>query len=154
MSESRKRSEVGRGGRVTAYSRAQARADLAAVYARVPALICKGRCADACTRIDASEIERQILRDRGIELPPSVRHPQHLALIAQGEVGRCPALGPLNTCTVYEDRPLVCRSFGTWRTSACEHGCVASRMIEVAEFGELVSEIESISQRWITAGRP
>lgn len=130
------------------------RAELDAIYARIPAVTCKGLCADTCTRIDASELERQLVADRGIELPPRVRHQLHLKLIASGHVGQCPALGPLNNCTVYTDRPLICRSFGTWRTSACEHGCIADRFVEAAEVFELAAAVEDVSERWIKAGRP
>lgn len=135
-------------------TRADFRAELEAIYTRIPGVACKGLCYDTCTRIDMSELERQLITDRGVQMPPPVRHQLHLQLIAAGHAGRCPALGPLNNCTVYPDRPLICRSFGTWRTSACEHGCLADRFVEAAEFFAVAAAVEDVSQRWIEAGRP
>ncbi len=136
------------------YTREQAVADLHAVYAKLPAVHCKGRCHDSCTVVPASELERQLIAEAGRPLGPAVSHRVHLQLIAAGTPQRCPNLGPLNTCTVYEQRPLTCRSFGSWRTSACEHGCYADRMIEHHELMAWAAEVEAISARWVKAGRP
>lgn len=148
------------------YTREQALADLAAVYARLPGLLCKGRCADACTVIDGSELERTLLAEAGRPLPPRMTHRQHLELIAAGRGPRCPALGPLRTCTVYEVRPMICRLFGLIgklraddppdpkAALACDHGCVPERWLTEAEGFELLAAADEISARWVRAGRP
>ena len=136
------------------FTREQARAQLHAVYAALPAVHCKGRCHDSCSTVDATPLERALVADAGVDLPPGVPHLQHLALIASGVHLRCPALGPLHNCTVYADRPLLCRSFGAMRTEACEHGCYADRFLEVAELAEVMARVWAVSDRWEAAGRP
>lgn len=139
---------------VSTYTRERALADLQAIYDELPAVQCKGRCADACTVIDATELERAVIAEAGHALGPRIPHRIHLQMIEAGNHQRCPNLGPVNNCLVYERRPLVCRSFGSWRTSACEHGCYADRMIEQIEFARWQTRIEAISARWVKAGRP
>lgn len=138
----------------TSYTRVQALADLQAVYDQLPAVHCKGRCADACTVAPASELERHLVAEVGRPLRPHMPHRVHLQLINAGVHQRCPNLGPVNNCLVYERRPLICRSFGSWRTSACEHGCLADRMVEQDEVFAWAKRIEEISARWEAAGRP
>lgn len=144
---------------------ALARAELDRLYAMLPALECKGRCHDSCTAIDCSELERRRLAERGIELPNISPRLQLRLIMAKGEVTRCPALGPLNTCTVYDIRPMICRAFGlTMDPRApgqfadfrgpmmCDYGCVPDATISPGELNRLLSEIERIS-RMVTGVR-
>lgn len=135
------------------YTWEQARANLHGVYARLPQVHCKGLCADACTNVAAAPLERALVAAAGVELPPALSHRRHLELIAAGQHQRCPALGPLNTCTVHAERPLLCRSFGTLRLNACEHGCW-SRFIEYEQLATLMQAVRDVSDRWERAGRP
>lgn len=135
-------------------TRQQFRDELQAIYARVPGILCKGRCADSCTRIDATSLERALLAELDVELPPHIPHQRHLELIAQGDAGRCPGLSPLNTCSVYADRPLLCRTYGTQAHHICEHGCMPDRFVGMPELAHLVRAAEDVSRRWIQAGRP
>lgn len=137
-----------------AYTREQAVEDLLAVYAEVPSVLCKGRCADACTVIDATPLERALVAERGPVLPPAISHRVHLQLIDEGQGPRCPALGPIGNCTVYDVRPLICRIHGTWRLSACEHRCHADRYLSTADISALQRKVTAISDRWERAGRP
>jgi uncharacterized protein len=135
-------------------TRAGFRERLHVLYGRLPALHCKGACWDSCSTTDGTALERALVADAGVALPPGVPHHLHLALIASGVHLRCPALGPLHNCTVYDERPLLCRSFGLMRAGACEHGCWAERFIELAELAELAEEIHALSREWEQAGRP
>lgn len=147
------------------YTRAQALADLAAIYAELPGLLCKGRCADTCTVVDGSVLERTLLAERGRPLPPRMSLAEAEALIASG-AARCPALGPLGNCTVYDVRPMVCRLFGligkatadgpVQRTAAmaCDHGCDPERWLTQAEGFALLRRVDEVSDRWDAAGRP
>lgn len=135
--------------------RERALAELEQLYASLPAIECKGRCHDACTVIDASELERERIQARGVELPPGMSHTRHLKLIDQGKAPRCPALGPLNTCTVYDVRPMICRAFGmtldprTGRGLMCEHGCIPDGTISPQDLSRALIQIEELS-RWAT----
>lgn len=137
-------------------TRAEARAMLDALYAQLPAVECKGLCHDACTAIDASELERERLRERGVELPATSATHRYQEILATGVVPRCPALGPLNTCRVYDVRPFVCRAFGAvydptlvnpahTQPMMCDHGCIPDGTITVAELTRILVEIEVLS---------
>lgn len=136
-------------------SRAEAIAALEDLYAQLPALECKGLCFDSCTAVDASQLERERMRERGVELPMALAHHRLQALIAAGRMPRCPALGPLNTCTVYEVRPFTCRAFGTVRDPAdtlaqgpmmCDHGCIPDGTFGFGQFARALREIEELSR--------
>ncbi|GJF04989.1 hypothetical protein PSD17_39420 [Pseudonocardia sp. D17] len=137
------------------------------LYGQLPAIECKGLCHDTCTSIDASELERRRIAAAGVNLPdePAADRVARLRPDAHGLVDvararpedrRCPALGPLNNCTVYEVRPFVCRAFGLVHQREnplphtgpmmCDHGCIPDGTISLAEFGRIVVAIERLSQ--------
>lgn len=128
-------------------SRDEALAVLDDLYAQLPALECKGMCHDSCTVIDASELERERLRQHGVDIGASPSHRRVLELIATGVEPRCPALGPLNTCRVYAVRPFICRAFGVAEGLLCEHGCVPDKIVPYGEVLRLLAEIEKLSKR-------
>lgn len=136
-------------------ARERALAQLDRLYARLDeaGLRCRGLCHDACTVIDASELERERIRARGVELGPPVGHRRHLELIAAGQHQRCPALGPLNTCTVYEVRPLICRLFGVAEGLFCEHGCVPEQALTKSAAHRLLIEVAELSRSVTGRGR-
>ncbi|MGY0232793.1 YkgJ family cysteine cluster protein [Longispora urticae] len=81
------------------------------IYDQVPTSHCKGLCHETCNNIPAQAIETErIFKKHGIQLQP---------------MGQCPALTEDKKCGVYEDRPLVCRLWGssTYDTLRCPHGC-------------------------------
>lgn len=128
-------------------TREEAYAELDALYAQLDvALECKGLCADACTYIDASQLERDRIAARGVQLPPPVSHRKHLELIAVGKPQRCPGLSPLNTCKVYDVRPTICRIFGMAEGLMCEHGCIPDGIITKAQANRILVEVEELSQ--------
>lgn len=140
--------------RPAAYTRDRARAELHEVYAQLPTVHCKGLCSDSCSTTDGTPLERALVADAGVELPPGVPHALHLQLIATGVHLRCPALSAIGTCTVYGDRPLLCRSFGAIRSGACEHGCSAERWLSVEDLGQVMDQVWAVNARWEAAGRP
>lgn len=99
-------------------------ADLHAIYAQVPTVECKGLCADSCGPIDASGRERQLLRQQGVRLPDREKVLLEIATGAKGY--RCPALSDDNRCTVYVQRPLICRLWGAVESMPCTYGCQPS----------------------------
>lgn len=80
------------------------------IYAAVPPMACRGLCVDSCDSQGVEEVET--IR---IELRHGVRVETH--------TGRCPALSPFGRCSVYADRPLVCRLWGAVPEMRCPHGC-------------------------------
>jgi Fe-S-cluster containining protein len=125
--------------------RAAVVAELQRIYDGLPAVSCKGRCSDSCTSIDMSGLERDRIRERGVEI--AARRPvlQLLVLDRFDRVPRCAALTALNTCSVYEVRPLICRLFGVVSGLRCEHGCVPDRELTDAEAFELIARVTDLS---------
>lgn len=115
------------------------------LYDQLPKVQCKGLCHDSCTSTDATELEREAIRERGFELPPGIRHHKMLELIAVGQTPRCSMLTSLNTCRIYDVRPLICRIFGTIRTAACEHGCMSDGWLEQHEVTHILMQVEVLS---------
>lgn len=128
------------------------------LYSQLPALECKGKCWDGCTAIEASELERRRLADRGVNLPDVPATMRLRVHRMAGAVPRCPALTSFNTCSAYETRPFVCRAFGMvldqntpremiYRTPMmCDHGCVPDGVIDLPDFVKVLDKIELLSR--------
>lgn len=134
-------------------NRAEAYAALDDLYGQLPALECKGLCHDTCTVIDMPELERQRIESvTGVRIPLPL-YPLRRAF-EDGKVPRCPALGPLNTCRVYEVRPFICRAFGMVVTNRytpsagpmmCDYGCIPDGVLDHTEFVRIMTAIEQLS---------
>ena len=87
---------------------------------RIPAFTCIPGCHDCCGPVLASTVEMA-------KLPRKTAQVQEAALAALS----CPHLGA-DGCQVYEERPLVCRLFGTTPRLACPNGRRPAVMISPA----------------------
>lgn len=100
------------------------------IYASIPAVECKGLCADQCTTIPVFPFELEQLEaasGRKLDAPPigDVLG----GLLLGGEIGMpCPLL-LLGRCSVYEHRPLICRAFGAAESLRCPHGCRPAELV-------------------------
>jgi Fe-S-cluster containining protein len=122
------------------YTREQAVAELDALYAQLPAVQCKGACHPSCTIVLATELERQRIQDSGA----TIDHPD--TALAGGRIPPCPALGPLNNCTIYSIRPATCRAYGAAPGLRCPYGCTADRPITDTEVTRIMARIEQLSR--------
>ncbi|MGC4886617.1 hypothetical protein [Micromonospora sp. DT227] len=84
-------------------------AELEQLYAQLPQIQCKGFCVESCGPIAMSPLERQRIKERGIEITPLAP--------------TCPALAQIGLCSVYEVRPMICRLWGLVEQMACPWGC-------------------------------
>lgn len=94
------------------------------LYVQVPAMLdCRGRCHDSCrSPLDVSFHEAaRARRVSGIRLVPG-----------DGCRG-CSLLTDENRCAVYDDRPMMCRLFGTARGLECAHGCRPVRWLSESQ---------------------
>lgn len=83
---------------------------LRALYARIPAVKCKGLCTEACGPVMMTELEAKLIE-------------WHFKPLGKcGSDLTCPAL-VAGQCTVYEQRPFVCRAYGGVKSLECPHGC-------------------------------
>lgn len=78
---------------------------------RIPTFACKPGCHDCCGPVTASSEEAAWL--------PEKSEAEHDAALAKLD---CVHLGA-GGCQVYDERPLICRLFGTTPRLACPNGC-------------------------------
>lgn len=105
------------------------------VYAQIPDVQCKGLCHAACGPILMSRAESTRMRARGVE-PPGLLDASAL---------RCSKLGADNRCTIYADRPLICRLYGTTRELRCPYGCTpAGGWLPDRRARKLISELDRL----------
>lgn len=112
------------------------------LYKEIPDLACKGFCANSCGPIDMSDTERSRLVDLGVEIP--VFTTERARAWADGARLDCPALSPMRTCSVYEDRPLICRLWGVAESMPCVWGCRPVRELTDAEAYDLIFKVNEI----------
>jgi Fe-S-cluster containining protein len=92
------------------------RRNLDALYAEMPTLDCKGKCAESCGPIVMSRVEWARLTETvGYE-------PKGTADLT------CPLLDG-ERCSVYAIRPTICRLWGMVEAMPCEWGCQPSRIL-------------------------
>ena len=84
---------------------------------RIPAFACKEGCHDCCGPVTAPSDEVARL--------PTKSDKEHEEALAELN---CPYLGD-NGCQVYEERPLICRIFGTTPSLPCPNACAPVEMI-------------------------
>ena len=84
----------------------------------IPSFACVPGCHDCCGPVTASSEEMARL--------PVKSDAEHDAALAELN---CVHLGP-NGCTVYDQRPLICRLFGTTPSLPCPNGRGPEQMIE------------------------
>jgi hypothetical protein len=101
------------------------------LYAEVPAIRCRGLCANSCHSLGLSNVEQtRIAIRRGVRLETTI-YPDG-----------CPALTPFRHCSIYDDRPLMCRLWGVVESMPCPHGCVPDRMLTDREARDLLERLE------------
>ncbi len=106
---------------------------LASLYAQIPSILCKGECYDACGPIAMTALEyRRIVARRGGREPVSTSLD-------------CPLLSADGRCTVYADRPEICRIYGVVKALPCPYGCRPKRWLSHEEAVALHREIAALS---------
>jgi hypothetical protein len=108
----------------------------ALIYAAVPRIACQGKCQGACGPIAASRREM-----RHFEKQTGERFPDAVAILKSGDLS-CPLLNPIGQCSVYRDRPLICRLWGVVEAMPCRFGCVPERMLSETESRALLKLAE------------
>lgn len=115
------------------------------LYGKLPSVNCKGLCWNSCGPIDLSTAERRRIVEWGVEIP--VFTEERSQRWAADEPLYCPALehnpelpGGVG-CSVYNDRPLICRIWGVGEDDlACPHGCETTGTLTHAEVMDLLME--------------
>jgi|SRR3990172_438196 len=85
------------------------------LYSQIPTFSCKPGCHECCGPVPVSEWEtEQIGIENTIDLG--------IRTTAFTKKASCKLLGP-DGCMKYDQRPLLCRLFGTVQGMTCPHGC-------------------------------
>ena len=84
---------------------------------QIPSFACTPGCHDCCGPVTTSSEEMSRL--------PVKTEAKHATALAELN---CPHLG-CNGCEVYDERPLICRLFGTTPSLACPNGARPDEMI-------------------------
>lgn len=86
---------------------------------RIPSFACVAGCHDCCGPVTASSEEM-------------ARLPRKSAAVRDAALAElsCPHLGP-HGCEAYDERPLICRLFGTTPRLACPRGMRPEQTIDV-----------------------
>ncbi len=103
------------------------------IYAALPTIGCKGLCAHSCGPVAVAAIERRVIEERS-GLPLDINGEG----AAEGMLCNHLARG---RCTVYSDRPLLCRLWGVAEGMECPHGCKVSRVLDRYESAELLEQL-------------
>ena len=98
------------------------REHLEKLYAQIPTFDCKPGCSECCGVVPVSGIEAE-------SLPP----------IVEKKGKDCQFISPFG-CTVYENRPLMCRLFGAvnHRALTCPYGAGPELKLEDSKAREIV----------------
>lgn len=107
------------------------RAELQALYDRIPKVHCKKLCQDYCTMIDASEVEHRLIA----QVAGQRIHCQNGLQCGFLKAG---------LCSIYNVRPMICRLFGAAQFLQCPHGCKPERLLSKEEGYGLLLEAEKI----------
>lgn len=93
------------------YNRHSYAGQLVRIYRRLPELECKGLCHESCGPIIIGPEEERVIAERYGSAPT-----WDSSLTCSKLSGR--------RCTIYADRPLLCRLWGTVEGMPCIFGCV------------------------------
>lgn len=114
------------------------------VWAAIPRIDCRKRCADSCTVIPLHAVELVKLRTQAPKVETKVfTGAPEVRVLKVTEQGECPLLR-WKACTVYEVRPLICRLYGVAEGMPCQHGCKPERRLSQDEVHVLMEAIHRI----------
>ena len=105
-----------------------------AIYALIPNVGCQGLCQQTCGPVLMSKAEeRRIINRTG---KPVSFNPKTLT---------CDRLSVFGRCTIYPDRPAICRLYGAADGLLCRWGCRPERPLSSGAAGDILRALESLS---------
>lgn len=113
------------------------------VWAAVPRIECRKRCAGSCTVVPLHQIELQrLVKDTGPVAHLEFGIARETRVLRTVD-GACPKLR-FKQCTAYVARPLICRLYGVAEEMPCQHGCKPERTLDRDEVAVLIEAIHRI----------
>lgn len=116
------------------------------LYDKIPTFKCRPGCGDCCGLVPWSPDEWAKVADR---LPAdATTMPFGATMVIPFRTGsvKCPFFDA--GCTVYEDRPFMCRLFGTARDArlTCPHGCQPKHILTMEKAYALKTRYQSTAR--------
>lgn len=112
---------------------------LAELYEAIPSFECKEGCNDCCGCVPVANAEAA---NAGISAG--------LTATKFGTMD-CVHSTP-NGCSIYDDRPFLCRLFGTTEKMKCPHGCKPDKMLSDKRAAKLTERYQSLKIPIIDVG--
>jgi uncharacterized protein len=117
------------------------------LYAQIPNIECKGLCYLSCSIIPASKVEMKRVKAKH-QINPFYSMPEAIVKVSRIEKvkGKFPACAALvnGLCTIYSDRPAICRLYGVVENMQCEFGCIPEKMLTAQQGYDLIEKIENL----------
>lgn len=125
--------------------------ELDAIYRRLPRINCKGKCAGSCgpimmERVEADNIRRTVGDKLAVTPAPTTGETVVIVTNYDPKCGNCPMLQN-KRCSVYDQRPLICRLWGMVKKMRCPFGCRPTRWVSDAEAKVLFEAVADLSKR-------
>lgn len=92
------------------------------IYKRIPDCHCKGLCTQACGPVMFSATERAKVESLAPNGWEDFQAGTYMPVRDEPDDLTCPFLQD-DKCSIYDDRPLICRMYGSAEKLQCEHGC-------------------------------
>lgn len=102
------------------------------IYATVPAIECQGKCTTYCGAIGMEKGELEEIKKASGKEPQVDRHLTCNYLVH-------------GKCSVYDNRPLICRIWGVVDGLPCSHGCRIERKLAPHEIMNLFKKVKQIA---------
>jgi hypothetical protein len=110
--------------------------DMRALWDTIPDAGCLGACQASCGPIGATPLEYSLLNRHSLVPFPSINE-QFDAFRLDHQSYHCPLLVD-GICTAYQDRPTICRLWGSEETMPCPWGCKPRRPLTHEEGSEIL----------------
>lgn len=108
------------------------------IYQQVPNIECKGLCHTTCGVIPLSNIENKSISNQiGYDF-----NANQLSHVQNGSL-TCPLLKE-DKCSIYNNRPLVCRLYGVVEKMKCIYGCKPVKYLDEKKARRLIKKLESL----------
>jgi uncharacterized protein len=116
----------------------QERRELQKLYAEIPHFKCRQGCTDCCGPVPATREEKRIA-------PQLAQTADTITNLVDENIiswcAMCPYARPGHGCAIYEDRPFICRLFGTSEHPMlkCHHGYHSEKQFTLEQTEHLVA---------------
>lgn len=111
------------------------------LYRKIPAMKCKAGCTDCCGPVPSSAAERRVA-------PKLLALDEAVHVAVSGGCLDC-AYAIAGSCAIYENRPFMCRLFGTAPEDEllrCPHGCAPDEPLTAQQAARLTGEYVRLMQ--------